>query len=210
VYQKVPRLDLQTRVYLLDLSLGSIPFKIVPLCSDTSIPALLPLLERMLEVLFSKCTKNVALTSRRLRVMFCLSWSVRANQNTSHDSWPHFYRHVISFQKSPLQICRVSRRIWCLLSAPVSHLCWNHKCEGTHGDKLLCNSQCSHSDTIGMLSGDVPCSQAQRTHSRTAIGWRSMELVSKLFDTLLYNKNNCVQITYFPECKPDTFIIFTF
>jgi hypothetical protein len=24
---------------------------------------------------------------------------------------------------------------------------------------------------------------AQRTHSRTAIGWRSMELVSKLFDT---------------------------
>jgi hypothetical protein len=25
-------------MYLLDLSLGSIPFKIVPLCSDTSIP----------------------------------------------------------------------------------------------------------------------------------------------------------------------------
>jgi hypothetical protein len=29
------------------------------------------------------------------------------------------------------------------------------------------------------------CSQAQRTRSRTAIGWRSMELVSKLFDTPL-------------------------
>jgi hypothetical protein len=28
VYQKVPRLDLQTRMYLLDLLLGSIPFKI--------------------------------------------------------------------------------------------------------------------------------------------------------------------------------------
>ena len=37
-----------------------------------------------------------------------------------------------------------------------------------------------------MLSGDVPCSQAQRTHSCTAIGWLSMELVSKLFDTPSY------------------------
>jgi hypothetical protein len=45
-------------MYLLDLSLGSIPFKIVPLCSDTSIPTPLPLLERMLEVLFSKRTKH--------------------------------------------------------------------------------------------------------------------------------------------------------
>ena len=55
VYQKVPRLDLQTRMYLLDLSLGSIPLKVVPLCSDTLIPAPLPLLE----VLFSKRTKNI-------------------------------------------------------------------------------------------------------------------------------------------------------
>jgi hypothetical protein len=39
VYQKVPRLDLQTRMYLLYLSLGSTPFKIVPLCSDTPNPA---------------------------------------------------------------------------------------------------------------------------------------------------------------------------
>jgi len=46
-------------MYLLDLSFGSIPFKTVPLCSDTLIPAPLPLLERMLEVLFSKRTKNV-------------------------------------------------------------------------------------------------------------------------------------------------------
>jgi hypothetical protein len=43
----------------LDLRLGSIFFKIVPLCSDTSIPAPLPLLERVLEVLFSKRTKNI-------------------------------------------------------------------------------------------------------------------------------------------------------
>jgi hypothetical protein len=46
-------------MYLLDLSLGSIPFKLVPLCSDTSIPAPLPLLERVLEFLFLKHTKNL-------------------------------------------------------------------------------------------------------------------------------------------------------
>jgi hypothetical protein len=46
-------------MYLLDLSLVSIPFKIVPLCSDTLIPAPSPLLERVLEVLFSKRTKNI-------------------------------------------------------------------------------------------------------------------------------------------------------
>jgi hypothetical protein len=46
-------------MYLLDLSLGSIPFIIVPLCSDTSIPAPLPLLARVLEVLFLKRNKNI-------------------------------------------------------------------------------------------------------------------------------------------------------
>jgi hypothetical protein len=46
-------------MYLLDLSLSSIPFKTVPLCSDTPITAPLPLLERVLEVLFSKHTKNI-------------------------------------------------------------------------------------------------------------------------------------------------------
>jgi len=46
-------------MYLLYLSLDSIPFKIVPLCSDTSIPVPLLLLERVLEVLFLKCTKNI-------------------------------------------------------------------------------------------------------------------------------------------------------
>jgi hypothetical protein len=46
-------------MYLLDLSLGSIPFKIVPLCSDASILAPLPLLEHVLEFLFSKHTKNI-------------------------------------------------------------------------------------------------------------------------------------------------------
>ena len=39
---------------------------------------------------------------------------------------------------------------------------------------------------LSILNGDVPCSQAQRTHSRTAIGWQSMELVSNLFDTRMY------------------------
>ena len=59
VYQKVPRLDLQTRMYLLDFSSGSIPFKTVPMCSDTLIPVPLPLLEHVLEVLFSKRTKII-------------------------------------------------------------------------------------------------------------------------------------------------------
>ena len=45
-------------MYVPDLSLGSVPFKIVPLCSDTPIPAPLPLLERVLEVLFLKLTKH--------------------------------------------------------------------------------------------------------------------------------------------------------
>jgi hypothetical protein len=59
-------------MYLLDLSLGSITFKIVPLCSDTSIPAPLPLLEHVLEVLFSKHTKNL------LRLPLDLFHSVKA------------------------------------------------------------------------------------------------------------------------------------
>jgi hypothetical protein len=46
-------------MYLLDLSLGSAPFKTVPLCSNMLIPSPLPLLESMLEVLFSKRTKNI-------------------------------------------------------------------------------------------------------------------------------------------------------
>jgi hypothetical protein len=131
---------------------------------------------------------KVALTSRRLRMKFCLSWSVRATRNTSHDSCPRFYAHVVSFQKSSLQICGVSRRIWCLLSAPVSRPSWNRKYEDTRGDKhSCCATLYVHTATpLGMLSGNVPCSQAQRTHSRTAIGWRSMELVLKLFDTPLY------------------------
>jgi hypothetical protein len=50
-------------MYLLDLSLSSIPFKIVSLCSDTSIPAPLLLLEPLLEVLFSKRTKDILRSS---------------------------------------------------------------------------------------------------------------------------------------------------
>jgi hypothetical protein len=59
-------------MYFHDLSLGSIPLKIVPLCSDTMIPAPLPLLERVLEVLFSKRTKSI------LRFLLDLLHSVEA------------------------------------------------------------------------------------------------------------------------------------
>jgi hypothetical protein len=117
--------------------------------------------------------------------MFYLSWSA------SHDSWPHFHMHVVSFQKSLLQIYRVSCRIWCLLSAPVSRPCWNRKCEGTRGDKHLCcaTPNVNTATPLGILSGDFPCSQVQHTHTRTAIGWQSVELVSKLFDTPSYIQN---------------------
>jgi hypothetical protein len=34
---------------------------------------------------------------------------------------------------------------------------------------------------LGILSGNIPCSQAQRTHSCTAISWCSVELSLKTF-----------------------------
>jgi hypothetical protein len=46
-------------MYVPDLSFGSIHFKIVSMCSDTPIPAPLPLLKRVLEVLLSKLTKHI-------------------------------------------------------------------------------------------------------------------------------------------------------
>lgn len=71
-YQEAPRLGLYTRNYSLDSGLGTIPFKIVLLCSDTSLPAQLPLLERLLEILFSKRV-----------VLF--------------DFWKHASSHLVSF-----------------------------------------------------------------------------------------------------------------
>ena len=60
-YQNVPRLGLYiyTRKYPLDSSLGTTPFRIVPLCIDTTLPAPLPPLERVLEVLFSRRVKHI-------------------------------------------------------------------------------------------------------------------------------------------------------
>jgi hypothetical protein len=46
-------------MYVPDLSLGSIPFKIVSLSSETPITTPLPLLERVLKILFSKLTKHI-------------------------------------------------------------------------------------------------------------------------------------------------------
>ena len=53
-YQKISRLGLYIKKYSLDSSLGTITFRIVPLCIDTALPAPLPPLERVLEVLFSR------------------------------------------------------------------------------------------------------------------------------------------------------------
>jgi hypothetical protein len=57
--KKFPDFSIQTRMYETDLSLGSVPFKLVPLCSDTLIQAPLPLLEHVLEVLNLKRTKGI-------------------------------------------------------------------------------------------------------------------------------------------------------
>ena len=75
------------------------------------------------------------------------SWSTRATQNTSHDSWPHFHMHVLSFQKSPLQICRVSRRIdvCSMLQFHVHAEIANVKSHVV--TLILCDPQCSHSET---------------------------------------------------------------
>ena len=135
--------------------------------------------------------------------MFCLSWSARTTRNTSHNTWPHFHTHVVSFQKSLLQICQVWRRIWCLLCAPVSRPCWNRKCEGIHGDKhSCCETPNVHTATpLGTLSGDVPCSQAQRTHSCSAIRWRSVELVWELFDTPTYKTTILPVVLYWHKTQ---------
>ena len=46
---EIYKIGLYTRKYTLDSSLGTIPFKIVPLCSNTVFPVLLPLLEHVLQ-----------------------------------------------------------------------------------------------------------------------------------------------------------------
>jgi hypothetical protein len=107
----------------------------------------------------------------------------------------HLVRLVASFQYAHCLISKVSapdlpsftnNLMFALCSSFTS--CWNRKCEGTRGDKHWCCATPNvHTATpLDILSGDVPCSQAQRTHSRTAIGWRSMEIVSKLFDAPTY------------------------
>ena len=121
-------------------------------------------------------------------------------ENTLHDSWPHFRTHIVSFQMSPIQICRVSRRIWCLLSAPVSHPCWNCKCEVTCGDKHWCCAIPNvHTATpLGILSGDVPCSQAQRTFTychQLAFYGTSLETFWYTYTVLYAFKGCCYQAT---------------
>ena len=82
---------------------------------------------------------------------------------------------------------------------------WNCKCEGTRGDKHLCCviPNVHTAMPLAILSDDVPCSQAQRTHWRTTIGWRSMELVLKLFDTPMYPPKTYY---YFAFSFPETII----
>jgi hypothetical protein len=84
----------------------------------------------------------------------------------------------------------------------------------TCGDKhWCCTTPNVHTAMpLGILSGDIPCSQPQRTHSRTAIGWCSMEPASKLFDTPTYlachkhNFNHYNRMTVTPNIISDTIV----
>jgi hypothetical protein len=98
-----------------------------------------------------------------------------------------YARHIISKVSAPDLPSFAQNSVCSLLKFHVhaeianvkTHVVTKHSC---------CATPIVHTATpLGMLSGDVPCSQAQRSHSRTAIGWRSMELVLKLFDTPLYS-----------------------
>jgi len=91
-----------------------------------------------------------------------------------------YARRIISKVSVPDSPSFTQNLMFALCSSFTSML--NRKCEETRGDKHSCcaTPNVHTASPLGMLSGDVPCSQAQRTHSHTAIGWRSMELVSKL------------------------------
>ena len=58
-YQTNPRLSLYTRSYSLDSRLGTISLKMGTLCSDSALPALLPLPERILEVLLCQAPSAI-------------------------------------------------------------------------------------------------------------------------------------------------------
>jgi hypothetical protein len=102
-------------------------------------------------------------------------------------SVPYTRRNI---SKSPLQIWKVSRKIWCLLSASVPLPSCNRKRAWTRGDQYgrCVNFNVYKATPLGILSGDVPCSLSQRPHSCTAIGWCSTEPVLELFDTHSYVK----------------------
>jgi len=91
----------------------------------------------------------------------------------------HFRSHRSRFAEfhAKFDVCLL---LWFHVRAEIANM-------KTRGDKHSCCATPNvHTATpLGMLSGDIPCSQALRTHSHTAIGWRSMELVSKLLDTHL-------------------------
>jgi hypothetical protein len=111
----------------------------------------------------------------------------------------HVARHMALFPYARRIISKVSAPdlpslTQNLMFAPVSRPFWNRKGDGTRGDKhSCCATPIVHTATpLGTLSGDVPCSEAQRTHSRSTIRWRSVELDWELFDTPTYSYLKCI------------------
>jgi hypothetical protein len=99
---------------------------------------------------------------RAIRLMASFLYARRIISKVSAPDLPSFTQNLMSAVRSSFT-SMLKSQMW-------RHTWWQVL--------VLCNSQCSHSD--------APCSKSQHTHSHNAIGWRSMELVSKLFDTPSY------------------------
>jgi hypothetical protein len=96
-------------------------------------------------------------------------------------------RHIISKVSAPDLPSLMQNLMFALLQFLVHAEIANVKAH------LVTNTCCAtpnvHTVTpLGTMSGEVPCSQAQCTHSRSAIRWRSVELVWELSDTPSYMK----------------------
>jgi hypothetical protein len=137
-------------------------FELVEVCPDflSSLSDVLPLLKRMCH------SKHLA-------------WLMA--------SFPHA-RYIISKVSAPDLPSFTQTLMFALCSSFTSMLTSQMWC--IHGDKHLCCATPNvHTGTpLSILSGVIPCSQAQRTHSHIAISWRSMELVLELSDTPSYSE----------------------
>ena len=107
--QKVPILGLYTRQYSLDSRFGPIPYKLVPVCSDTTLPAPLPLLNAFGSFVLQVCQ---AVTAERV-------WKSCAPSVSSSQSLLNAFGSLVH------QVCHAvtAERVWksCAPSVSSSH-----------------------------------------------------------------------------------------